>query len=386
MAFLAALAGLKSQRLIYLSAFPLALSAALLPLTLKDLGAGLGRFWASLSPRAPSWLSRLAAASGLSGLWAKRPPLSSLSVPLLLGLFLSCAWWAGSRQVSVHWNRQHDLVLAPVRQMISEGETAAFFNWWDDGYFILVRTGLQPFFHGSTQTPETAYVASRPWMMTDRAAAARWMRFFALRGRDTLKTLEGVWGLDQAFFKLEQMFLCLNPDGSRREGSSYPADLDADLAALPGGLSYIFPQGRVFWFIPREFMDLSAWWVAMGYSRPARPDLVRPHITAIGREEFVFDRESRNLTLTDRLKARGYEFFGDVVDTSVTPLAAPWPSLKFAAPYIVFSPRNRLAYITDQLGLSSLPLALMAPGGAELDNFKAVSGNYEVGGLWEVLN
>jgi hypothetical protein len=221
--------------------------------------------------------------------------------------------------------------------------------------------------------------------MIDRQVAARWMRFFSRRGLKGLEPLEIAWGKEPAFVKLEQLLLAVNPDGSLRPGFNYPGDLNADLAKLPGRQAWLFPEGRVFVFFPREMFDINPWWVAMGYSRPADRNLVRRHISLIGRNEFQYNPENRNLTLTQTLKDRGYQTFGDVLDTSITPLGPPWKSLQTPAPYIIYNPANPVAFVVDQLGLVSLPVYLMLPGGPELPNFKTVKVNYSVGGIWEVL-
>jgi hypothetical protein len=382
-----ALAGLASQRLIYMGTFSLALAIAVLPKSLEFFGQHLGGFWAKLTTviPPPAVFSRISKTFNLKNAWAKLPSLSVLAIPAIIVVILSCAWWSGHRGFPVRWTKQHDELFAPLREAGIQG--AKFTNWWDDGYFIIARSGKPGFFDGGTQTPETTFAAARPWMMLDRVAAARWMRFFARRGLKGLEPLEKIWGgKDQAFAKLEQLFLAVEPDGSIRPGAKYPGDLTADLAKLPDREAYLFPEGRVFVFFPREMFDINPWWITMGYSRPADSSQVRHHISLIGRNEFQFNTENRNLTLSQNLKNRGYQNFGDVIDTSVTPLGPPWTALQSSAPYIIYHPSNNLAFIVDQLGLICLPVYLLLPGGPDLPNFKTIKVDYNVGGIWEVFN
>jgi hypothetical protein len=380
------LSGLATQRLIHLGVFPLALSVALLPKSLDIIGGKFKTFWAKLTMAIPppAVFGRLAEAFNIKAALAKLPSLSVLAIPSIILVILCCAWWTGHRGFPVRWNKQHDEIFSQFR---AKGLTdASFCNWWDDGYFIMARSGQKAFFDGGHQNPETTYAAARPWMMLDRVAAARWMRFFSRRGLEGLEPLEKAFGKDQAFAALERLFLAVEPNGSPRPGSKYPGDLAADLAKLPGRQAWLFPEGQVFVFFPRELFDINPWWITMGYSRPADRAQVRHHISVIGRNEFQFNQETRNLTLSQGLKNRGYQSFGDVIDTSVRPLGPPWDVLKITAPYIIYNNSNNLAYIVDQLGLISLPIYLMLPGGPELPNFKTVSVNYAVGGIWEVLH
>jgi hypothetical protein len=378
-------AGLVTQRLIYFGAFPLALSVAFLPKSLRSIGEMIKAFWSQLTAviPLPVFFGRFAEAFNLRILWAKLPNLSILAIPSIIIVILSCAWWSGHRGFPIRWNKFHDEIFAPIREAGIKG--ASFCNWWDDGYFILARSGQRPFFNGGTQNPETTFAAAHPWMMLDRVAAARWMRFFSRRGLKGLEPLEKVWGKDPAFARLEQLFLAVEPDGSLRPGANYPWNLEEDLAKLPGRQAWLFPEGRVFVFFPREMFDINPWWISMGYSRPADRSQVRHHISIIGRNEFQFNPESRNLTLSQELKNRGYQNFGDVIDTSVTPLGPPWNALKSSAPYIIYNQSTNYAFIVDQLGLICLPVYLMLPGGPELPNFKLIKVNYNVGGIWEVL-
>jgi hypothetical protein len=379
------LAGIATQRLILFGAFPLALSVALLPQSLDAISEKLKSFLRALTQAIPppAVFGRLAEAFSLKDAWAKLPRLSILAIPAIIVVVLGCAWWTGHRGYAMRWNKQHDQIFAPIRE--AGLKDASFCNWWDDGYFIMARSGQRAFFDGGTQNPVTTFAAAHPWMMLDRVAAARWMRFFSRRGLKGLEPLEKAWGKDQAFAALERFFLAVEPNASLRPGANYPGDLSADLAKLPGGAAWLFPEGRVFVFFPRELFDINPWWITMGYSRPADQAQVRHHISAINRNEFQFNPETRNLTLSQSLKNRGYQNFGDVIDTSVTPLGPPWAALKNSAPYIIYHPSNNLAYIVDQLGLISLPIYLMLPGGPELPNFKLVRVNYSVGGIWEVL-
>lgn len=340
-----AAAGLRSNRFTYLGALPLALSMGFLPHTLPRLAE---RFW----PR---------------GRTLARP----LGLVLVLGLMGSCGYWAYHREFEPGWKTGDDRLALALGQAAPAG--AKIWNWWDDGYFLAARTGHPPFFDGGSQTATLAYIVAHSFLIEDRDAAARWIRFFAVRGQAGLAPLIRAWGPDEAWNKLEAM---LNLEDPRRADPT-------DLAALPGGADWLLPEGRVFFYLPRSLTSLSGWWTAVGASRTPDPSLVRRHIDAIAKNEFKYVPQTKELYLAQQLIDRGYSQFGEVRNTSEQPLAPPWPQT--SAPYLVFSEENDYyAYIVDLWGIKSLPVALLAPGGVGLEKFKPVALDYEWGGVWEV--
>lgn len=344
-------AGLKSNRLVYLGVYPLALTAGFLPNLLRDWALGRAKSSAG---------SRLSWAAGLA---------------LSLGLMFSCFYWgAFKRDLDMRWERAHDRLLEALRNDLEGGDAtrAYLWNWWDDGYFLAARTELKPLFDGGSQTHTLAYIAARPFLMDDRRTAARWMRFFAIRGEAGLAPLIQVWGPEEAWTKLEELL-----------SADTPAEAAQEAAQLPGGVSWLFPEGKVYWYMPSYFFRLSSWWVPLGLSREPDRALIRPHLAPIGRDEFRYDAESQSLTISQELWDRGYKNFGRVFRTDDSPLIPPWPT--GGAPYIVYSEKNSHAYITDQLGIRTLPLYMMAPGGPELLNFRPLAVDSDWGGVWEVL-
>lgn len=340
-------AGLRSNRFAYLGAFALALSLGLLPHILPQLAARL-----------------------------RRPGLTAIARPLgfalALALLASCGYWAYHRELEPRWQKGDDQLALALRQ--AAPPEAKLWNWWDDGYFLAARSGLAPFFDGGTQTSTRAYIVAHSLLIEDRQAAARWIRFFALRGQAGLDPLIKAWGPDEAWNKLEYLLNLKDP----RQAEA------ADLSRLPGGADWLLPAGRVFFFLPQSLTRLSSWWTAVGAARVPDPALVRRHIEAIPQTDFKYIPQTRDLYLAQSLLDRGYRNFGEVRNTGLSPLAPPWPQA--GPPYLVFSDKNSYyAYIVDQWGLKSLPVALLTPGGVELENFMPVALDYKWGGVWEVL-
>lgn len=343
-----ALAGLRSVRFLYLAAFPLALGLGFLPHTLPWLAA---RLRINLKART---LRRLACLS-------------------VLVVFGCCLHWAATQELKPHWQRGHDQLVLTLRD--SAPPAAKFWNWWDDGYFLLARSGRRPFFHGGSQTPTVAYIVAHPCLMEDRRLAARWIRFFALRGPEALAPLSRAWGEETAWTKLETML-------SMEDKGQIPVE---DLARLPGGADWLYPSGQVFWYMPHDFLDLSHWWGYLGLARRLEPDpdLIRSHIETIARSDFRYKPGDRTMALSQALRDKGYTHFGEVRNIDLQPLAPPWPDN--SGPYIVFSDKIGYNYIVDELSIKSLPLALLAAGEKGLDNFKPLALDHTWGGVWEVL-
>lgn len=347
------LAGMKSNRLVYLGLFPMALAAATLPAMLTEIAYS----------RLPRLSSRITWCGGLV---------------LLMLLIFSAFQWDCARNLDYRWEREHDVLLEPLREEGAEG--GAFWNWWDDGYFLAARApGSTPLFDGGSQDHITAYIAAHPLVMDDRRAAARWMRFFALHGQRWLAMtpLINLWGdLAQAYANLELIFGAENL-------ADLPPPLLAQINTLPGGAEYLFPKGRVYWYLPANFLNLANWWVPLGLAPQPDEALVnRRHLEIIERNKFAYDETQKSLTVTQDLWGRGYKNFGQVYNVSKQALAAPWP--RGGAPYIVYSDFGRRAYICDDFTIKSLPVYMMATGG-NLPQFKRLSYAEDWGGLWEIL-
>ncbi len=351
LALLCIVAGFKSNRMIYLGSFPLALALGCLPSLLAE--TVLGR------------LPRLNCRAG----WAAGLLLS-------LALLAACLHWALNRELDIRWERGHDRLAEALRAESGGAGTAKLWNWWDDGYFLAARSGgMTPLFDGGSQTHIIAYIAARPFLMGDRRAASRWMRFFAIRGERGLAPMFAIWGLNGAYNILELVF-------STEDRKDLPANVSQKAKKLPGGLNWFFPKGKVYWYLQGNFFKISNWWVPLGLSRKPDKDLVRPHLETIGRNQFLYDEAQKSLTVAQDLWDRGYKNFGGVFNASKTSLAPPWPD--GGAPYIVYSDTHKNAYITDELGFKTLPLLMMISGGYPA-HFRPVAFDEDWGGVWEVL-
>lgn len=348
LSFVCILAGIKSNRMVYLGSFPLALSLGFLPYALAEL-----------TSRSRMKLNRLI--------------IYSAGAICSLAVIAGCFYWGTKRDIDLRWERAHDRLVETLRQEGTEADQAKLWNWWDDGYFLAARTkDMKPLFDGGSQTHIMAYIAARPFIMEDRRAAARWMRFFAIRGQAGINPLIKEWGEDEAWNKLEMIL-----------SAETPEEVAADIAKIPGGSDWFFPAGKVYWYMPDNFLKISNWWIPLGLSRTPDKNLVKPHIEKTGRDKFLYDSKNKSLTITQDLWDRGYKNFGLVFNTSQNPLSPPWPM--GGAPYIVYSEKNITAYITDQFGIRSLPLYMMVPGGETPASFRPMAVDYEWGGVWEIL-
>lgn len=339
--------GTRSQRLIYLGFFPLTVALGLLPRLVADsVATGRARF--------PRVKPRLVQAAGFL---------------VVLGVIASCLLWRVSYGLDIRWENTHDRVLEPLREELA-GQEAYMFNWWDDGYFLMARLGphVHANYNGGVPNPLTGYALGHGLDMEDHELAARWMRFFAVHGNDGILPLIKVWGEEDAWRNLEKVLAGVDVDG---------------LEEVEGGLDWFFPKGRVYWYMPSYFLSLSHWWLPLGLSRDPDEKLVRKHIDIIRREEFAYNPETQELTVTQELWDKGYKDFGLVINADETPLAEPWPTAK--APYIVWSSQNPYAYITDQLGIKTLPLYMAVPGGPVPEKFRLVVEDREWGTIWELL-
>lgn len=334
--------GLHSQRLIYLGSFPLCLALGSLP---RVAGGAFG--WL---PHMRPWLTKL---SGLA---------------LVAVVIASCIHWRLHNGVDVRWQNEHDRLLAPLKADMGD-QPAFLWNWWDDGYFLMARLGTKAtvHFHGGGG-PLKGYIPGHSFVMEDRELAARWIRFFAVRGEEGLAPAFKAWGEDAAWDNIERILA-----GEKVEG----------LDRIEGGGEWFFPKGKVYWYMPSYFFTLSNWWVPLGLSRDPDSSLVRSHIETITVDQFHYEPSTGALTVEQKLWDRGYKDFGMVIHTPEMPLTAPWPTAN--APYIVYSGQTSYAYIVDQLGVRTLPLYMMAPGGPAPTKFRQVALDPTWGGIWEVL-
>lgn len=355
--------GSSSLRLVYLGAFPLCLAVGLLP---RLAAAGAVR----LPETAPSALPLLGSPLDYL-LKAKRPLGYFCGVGVSLALIFNCFQWRLHHGVEVRWDRSSDALLEPLRQDLGDG-SAYMWNWWDDGFFLMARLGAKAtaHFNGGGTNPLKGYIPGHSFVMDDHELAARWMRFFAVRGQaEAIQPAIDVWGPEGAWSNVEKVLA----------GEEVPGVEEID-----NWREWFFPKGKVYWYIPGYIFGISNWWIPLGLSRDPDPNEIRPHIERIRRQDFVYNPQTKALTVDMSLYNRGYKDFGMVINTDETPLKAPWPTAK--APYIAYSEKNGYAYITDQIGIRTLPLYMMAPGGPTPARFRQISFDPALGGVWEITD
>lgn len=355
--------GAMGERFLYLAALPLGLAVGCLPETLT-------RLWEK-SPLFSSF-----------GGWSHAPRAALLT--RTGGVLLACAalgnmlYFLWGWVPDGHFRHSHDTVAVHLRRASPPGSPV--WNWWDDGYFLQARTGLRTLFDGGSQAPDAAFVAARPFVLEDTVLARRWIRFFSLRGVGALAVLERHWGgSESAVAALERVLAA--PDAAAA------AAVLRELPPLPPELGdaypWLFPQGRVFLYLSHRVLRLSQWWMPLGQQLSPDRQAVRTHIDPIASEGLAYNTANGELTLPKAIGERGYSTVQGAYLTDVKPLAEPWPDK--SGLYLVASLQSPWLYITTGHALHSLPLRLMAPGGAEIEGFTPIAVDYDAAGAWEVL-
>ena len=200
------------------------------------------------------------------------------------------------------------------------------------------------------------------------------MRFFALRGEAALAPLRQAWGGEDAVWGNLEAVL----------SAADPARILAGLPPLSTGGDWLFPEGRVYLYLPQRFLRLSQWWIALGTSREPLASQRRLHIDAFPKTTFRYDAERGQVAVPEAVLRKGYADFGGVFITSREPLAEPFGGGK-PGPYLVTSDSTPWLYIVDELAIGSVAFRLMAPGGAPLPGFAPLAVDYVTAGVWEVL-
>lgn len=339
--------GFVSERFLYLAALPLGLAAAALPAIVLD--------WC----RVRDGRLRLA---GYVLVWG-----------LLLGCLLH---WLLAWQPSGYFTQGHDSVAVALRR--ASPPQAPVWAWWDDGYFLRARAGLMPFFDGGSQEALRAYIVARPFMSEDPRLSRRWIRFFALRGQAGLNPLLAAWGDESTVWRnLEAIFAADQPE-------LVCATLPPLTAGNPAAtMDWLFPDGRVFLYFSQRILRLSQWWGTLGSQRHADMSHLRSCVDVFAKGSFSYAPQSQTVRLPDEALRKGYSSVSAVYNTHVQPLSPPWPEEDGL--FAVNSAYSRWLYLVNKAGLTSLPLRLMAPGGAVLPGFRLVAADYDNAGAWEVL-
>lgn len=339
-----------SARLLYFAALPVALGLGALPLLARRLAARLPVAWRGFAPK----------------------PLELAAWALLLGVLASQARGLSSATLNYYFQTPQDRLALALKA--AAPAQARLWNWWDDGYFLAARSGLQPYFDGGSQTPRKSYIAAHPLLSDDPVFARRWMRFFALRGDNVLYGLMANWGGEANTWRnLDAIF-------------SAP-DMAAVLKTLPDSGQFpewFAPQGRVFLYLPQRFLRISKWWMGLGAAPHPDASGFRWHIDAFRKDGFVYDAAAGRVALPKAVLDKGYRDFGKVYVTSREPLAQPWGG-GVPGPYIVTSDHTPWLYIVDEAAIRSLGFRLLAPGGAPIAGFAPVLVDPAAGGVWELL-
>lgn len=348
--FLALVMASFSQRFLFLAALPVALGVASLPMQIS---------WLKEKP----CLNRLLPSFKTSTIvaWA-----------VSIGVMASASVGISTTPLSYPFQAPEDRIALTLKRIAPP--TAKLWNWWDDGYFLAARSGHTPLFDGGSQTPQMSYVAAHPLVSDDPRFARRWIRFFALRGEHALAPLRAAWGNDAAIWQhLDTVF---SDEDSRTALTSLPP--------LAPGDEWLFPEGRVFLYLPQRFLKLSKWWFGLGTA--PNPDIhaLRSHIDTFKRTAFRFNAETNQVVIPEEALQKGYKDFGGVFLTNRTPLTPPWGGDNLG-PYVVTSDLSPWLYIVDEISIRSVGFRLLAPGGLQLPGFAPVLVNYAYGGLWEVL-
>ncbi|GAB6124842.1 hypothetical protein JCM14124_05480 [Humidesulfovibrio idahonensis] len=339
-----------AKRFLFLAGLPVALGVGLLPETLPSLGL--------LQPVFLQAQGRTRVKNILG--WG-----------VCLLVLAGCVHNLYVRPLHFIFQRPQDRLALALRQAATAD--ARLWNWWDDGYFLAARSGHAPLFDGGSQTPRMCFIAAHPLVSTDPQFARRWIRFFALRGEAGLDPLRAAWGDEAVVWRrLEAVF-------------SAPDPLAA-LAEQPPGpkADWLFPQGRVFLYLPQRFLNLSKWWFAMGASPVPDARTLRPHIDVFDRTGFSYASGDAQVLLPDAAVKKGYRKFGGVFETGRAPLAPPWGGGN-PGPYVVVSDVSPWLYIVDEDAIGSVGFRLLAPGGPGLPGFAPVLVDHARGGVWEVL-
>lgn len=357
--------GLMGERFLYMAALPLGLALATLPQNFADL---VTQYQGPVSTAPPLRKALWAVALGLSTFFCG-----------------SALYWQSHWMPDGYFKSSHDEVAVVLRR--TSPPQSPVWNWWDDGYFIQARTNLRPFFDGGSQTPHAAWLAARPLLSADPLLARRWIRFFALRGKEALQPFFHIWGEEAAWKNLEAIFSAPDPLAVLAQLPPVPVPVtepgvqDGSPAQVA---AWFFPQGRVFLYLPQRFLQLAQWWIPLGMTRNLKQSSDIQHIESYSRQGFSHTPGTGELTLPPAAVNRGYTAIGAVFDTGIQPLGPPWGDGK-PAPYVVVSPLSPWLYIVDNIALQSLAFRLLAPGGAELEGFKLLAVNYATAGAWEVL-
>lgn len=334
------------------------------------LGLGLAFFSQRLL-----YFAALPVALGLGLLPGLPPPsrrYAALTWTASLGLVASLLFWHATHPLKFYFQAPQDRLALTLKRVAPP--EAKVWNWWDDGYFLAARSGHAPLFHGGSQSPRTAFIAAHPLASDDPLLASRWIRFFALRGAGALAPLRKAWGDDPPIWqRLDSIFSAQDPQKAL-----------ARLTPPAPGFGWLFPEGRVFLYLPQRFLKLSRWWMTLGESPAPDPRSLRTHIDTFERTSFRYVPGQRVVDLPEAVLKKGYKSLGGVYLTSRTPLAPPWGGGQ-PGPYVVASDLSPWLYIVDEQALRSVAFRLLAPSGERLPGFAPVLTNYAYGGLWEVL-
>lgn len=380
------------NRALFFSMLPVALAVGMLPLTVPAVlrhcfsQTGLMR----TVPCAVRWKSRAILPAFLKRIsirtWGR------LAAACLLGLVLwSEAHYQMQDRGIPFLSRNEDQVGLALRDAINAkpfGEAKALFHWWDEGYYLRYRTGLQPFFDGNTQTPLSAFLAAVPFATNNVELSRRWIRYFALHnasyGREGWDPLVRAWGSAEVALR-ELMTLFSLPDEAIDEQlKQWPALPGlAGVYGTIGAREWLFPKGAVFLFLPARFLTISPWWMALGAG--LQPGPVVQHMERFPTAGIVYDPQSNQISLPDDIVRKGYtQAGGPFFATHEKPFAAPWGADR-NEPLLVAGQHSPWGYLVNKALARSIGFRLLAPSWEQLPGFHLISADFGSAGAWEVL-
>lgn len=391
-----------SNRFLFFGMIPLALGVGMLPLTVpvlaRRLTGHLPRFTLiSNIPLELRWNGEALSRKWPALLRLRSSQLTKAVGVLLLGVVLHQQGEQLMRDRSGGFMaRGEDAIAIALRDEALKTPPdmkQALFHWWDEGYFLRYRTGIMPFFDGSTQMPLPAFLAAFPMVTDNPQLARRWIRYFALHKDKGTGSHIGQYGgegfepLVQAFGNDDKAFQALVALFSLPGN-----ELDAHLAKWPSltGLpedvtlrQWLFPEGRVFLYLPSRFLTISPWWMAMGSSPKSGP--VLNHLERFNAAEFAFDPITGQARLPDEVLRKGFTKAGGLfLPKQNAPFAAPWGADR-EEPLLIISQHSPFGYLANKPMARSVAFRLLAPSWEQLPGFRLIAVNFAHAGAWEVL-
>lgn len=179
-------------------------------------------------------------------------------------------------------------------------EDAVVWCWWDTGYQVQYHSGLATVSDGGRLEPERMFAVAYALAATDAAMAARWMRFFVVRGELGVRRLESWAGGREELYRLvEQVFS--SPSRLRETLARYGVSADERTR------EFLFPKTapEIVLFIHGGILDDAFWWERFGRSSLLlRTEDRRLIVDRIPLADVGIERKSGVVELPERGEAR----------------------------------------------------------------------------------